>query len=88
MSSTPYEVFRISLPSHTPDGEISTLIVTRQAGWERGRVVWLTLYGSWRGTVCLTDDEVDQLRQHLAMAKAARLGTGTRSSGPPTRDDV
>ncbi len=88
MSSTPpYEAFRISLPSRTPDGEITTLIVTRQAGWERGRI-WLTLYGSWRGTVCLTDDEVDQLRKHLAMAKAARFGSGTRSSRPPARDDA
>lgn len=76
--STPYEAFRARLPSRTPDGETSTVIVTRQAGCERGRV-WLTLYGSWRGTVCLTDEEAEQLREHLAMARAARFGSGALS---------
>jgi hypothetical protein len=48
------------------------VIVTRQSGHRAGRV-WLTLYGSWRGTVCLADLEVEELAALLHRAKGARL---------------
>jgi hypothetical protein len=35
--------------------------------------VWLTLYGSWRGTICLADLEVEELAALLHRAKGARL---------------
>ncbi len=70
--STPYESFRAQLAARTPDGDATRVIVTRQSGHRAGRV-WLTLYGSWRGTVCLADPEVDELVALLHRAKGARL---------------
>jgi hypothetical protein len=48
------------------------VIVTRQSGHRAGRV-WLALDGSWRGTVCLADLEVEELAALLHRAKWARL---------------
>ena len=70
--STPHESFRGQLPARTPDGDPTRVIVTRQSGHRAGRV-WLTLYGSWRGTVCLADLEVEELAALLHRAKRARL---------------
>ena len=69
--STPHEAYRAQVPARTPDGEATRVIVTRQSGHRTGRI-WLTLHGSWRGTVCLADDEVDQLTATMIAAKAAR----------------
>jgi len=50
------------------DREPTTLIVMRV----RARGIWLSLHGSWRGTVVLSDEEVDQLTGLMIAAKAAR----------------
>ena len=48
------------------------VIVTRQSDHRAGQV-WVTFYGSWRGTVCLIHSEVDELVALLGRAKEARL---------------
>jgi len=50
------------------DREPTTLIVMRV----RARGIWLSLQGSWRGTVVLSDEEVDHLTGLMIAAKAAR----------------
>ncbi len=65
--STPHEAYRAQVPARTPDGEATRVIVTRQSGHRTGRV-WLTLHGSWRGTVCLDGDGVYELREMLCLA--------------------
>jgi len=70
--STPHESFRGQLATRTPDGDPTRVIVTSQSG-HRARRMRLTLYGSWRGTVCLADLEVEELAALLHRAKWARL---------------
>lgn len=48
--SAPAETFRAALPGRTPEGERSTLIVTRQGVGRDGRV-WLTFNGAIKTTV-------------------------------------
>lgn len=50
--STPAETFRAALSGRTPEGELSTLIITRQ-GLGRGGRVWLTFDGAIKKTVVL-----------------------------------
>jgi len=70
--STPYESFRAQLRARTPEGAPTVVIVTRQSDHRAGQV-WVTFYGSWRGTVCLIHSEVDELVALLGRAKEARL---------------
>ena len=69
--STPHETYRAKIAARTPDGDATIVIVTRQSGHRAGRV-WLSLHGAWRGTVCLTDGEVDEVTAMMIAAKAAR----------------
>ena len=68
--STPHEAYRAQVPARTPDGDATIVIVTRQSGHRAGRV-WLSLHGAWRGTVCFTDGEVDEVTAMMIAAKAA-----------------
>ena len=69
--STPHESYRAKLPARTPEGDATTVIITRQSAHRAGQV-WVSLHGAWRGTVCFTDDETDQITTLLAAARAAR----------------
>jgi len=69
--STPHESYRAKIAARTPAGDATIVIVTRQSGHRAGRV-WLSLHGAWRGTVVLTDGEVDEVTAMLIAAKAAR----------------
>lgn len=71
-NSTPYETYRAVARGRTPDGDATIVIVTRQSEHRAGRV-WLSLHGSWRGTVCLTDSEADEIAAMVIAAKATRL---------------
>jgi hypothetical protein len=69
--STPDETFRATLRGQTPEGEPSTLIVTRQGLGHAGRA-WLTFNGAMTTTVALTDQEAGQLARLLEDAARAR----------------
>jgi len=69
--STPHETYRAKIAARTPEGDATIVIVTRQSGHRAGRV-WLSLHGAWRGTVVLTDGEVDQITTMMIAAKAVR----------------
>jgi hypothetical protein len=71
VSSTPHESYRAKIAARTPDGDTTTVIVTRQSGHRAGQV-WVSLHGAWRGTVCFTDAEVDEVTAMMIAAKAAR----------------
>lgn len=58
------EHFRAVMQAKTADGEITSLIVTKQ-----GRAVWVSMHGSWRGTVELTDPEAAHF---IGLVMAAR----------------
>lgn len=75
--STPAEVYRAVLPGRTPEGESSTVIVTRQGMGSAGRV-WLTFNGAMRTTVAMTDGETGELIELLdkAMRRKADSGDG------------
>ncbi len=73
--STPAETFRATFPGCTPEGELSTVIVTRQGLGSNGRV-WLTFNGAIRTTVVMTDGETGQLVELLDSATA--LGRARR----------
>jgi hypothetical protein len=61
------ETFRATLRARTPDGETSTLIVTRQGLGSSGRT-WLTFHGAIKTTVVLTNEEAGQLAGQLGDA--------------------
>lgn len=69
--STPDELFRATLRACTPEGEFSTVIVTRQ-GLDRAGRVWLTFNGAIKTTVVMTDPETRQLADLLSKATVAR----------------
>lgn len=71
VGSTPQETFRAALSGRTPDGEFSTLIVTRQGVGRDGRV-WLTFHGAIKTTVEMTDPEAAQLRELIGEATDRR----------------
>ncbi|MGH3773497.1 MAG: hypothetical protein ACRDRW_19250 [Pseudonocardiaceae bacterium] len=58
--STPDETSRATVRGQTPDGEPTTLIVTRQ-GVGRAGCVWLTGTEGSKATVVLTSQEAEQL---------------------------
>ncbi|MGH3995744.1 MAG: hypothetical protein ACRDSN_25150 [Pseudonocardiaceae bacterium] len=58
--STRDETFRATLRGRTPEGEPTTLIVTRQGLGRAGRT-WLTFHGAIKTTAVLTDQEAGQL---------------------------
>lgn len=61
------ETFRATLQARTPDGELTTLIVTRR-GLGRESRTWLTFDGAIRTTAVLTDQKTTQLREQLGQA--------------------
>jgi hypothetical protein len=69
--STPQETFRAVLPGRTPEGELHTLIITRQGVGRDGRV-WLTFNGAIKTTVQLTDREAARLRELIGEATKRR----------------
>jgi hypothetical protein len=69
--STPEKTFRAVLPGRTPEGEPSTVIITRQGTGQSGRV-WLTFNGVIKTTVVMTNPETMQLCELLNKATAPR----------------
>ena len=69
--STPAETYRAALAGRTPEGDRSTLIVTRQGVGSEGRV-WLTFHGAIKTTVEMTDREAARLRELLGEATDQR----------------
>ncbi len=65
--STPAETYRAALSGRTPEGELSTVIVTRQGVGRDGRV-WLTFSGAIKTTVEMTDPEAARLRELIGEA--------------------
>lgn len=65
------KTLRATLRGQTPEGEPTTVIVTRQGRGQAGRV-WFTLNGAIRTTVVLTDPETGQLITSLTHAQDAR----------------
>jgi hypothetical protein len=65
------ESFRATLRTRTPEGELATVIVTRQ-GLGRGGRVWLTFDGAIKTTAVMTDPETGELAELLGKAVAAR----------------
>ncbi|MGH3799570.1 MAG: hypothetical protein ACRDTD_05440 [Pseudonocardiaceae bacterium] len=60
------------LPARTPEGELSTLIITRQGLGRDGRV-WLTFNGEIKTTVVLTNREAAELRELVDRAAKQRM---------------
>lgn len=69
--STPYEMFRATLPATTPDGTRATIIITRQGQGSEGRV-WVTFSGAWVTTAVMTDEETERFVQLVSDARRAR----------------
>ena len=69
--STPYEMFRGTLLTSTPDGERATVIVTRQGQGSKGRV-WVTFSGGWVTTAVMTDEEAERFERLVGEARRAR----------------
>ncbi|HET9258349.1 MAG TPA: hypothetical protein VFO16_24560 [Pseudonocardiaceae bacterium] len=69
--STPDETFRETLQGCTPEGDPTTVIVTRQGLGRNGRV-WLTFDGAIKTTVVMTDPETVRLCELLNETTAAR----------------
>lgn len=69
--STPDETFRATMRGRTPEGEPTTLIVTRQGLGRAGRT-WLTFDGAITTTAVLTDQETERLIELLREASSAQ----------------
>jgi biotin-(acetyl-CoA carboxylase) ligase len=69
--STPYEMFRATLPAFTPDGEQATVIITRQGQGSAGRV-WITFSGAWVTTAVMTDEQAERLERLVRDARRVR----------------
>ena len=67
------ETFRGTMRGRTPDGDPSTVIVTRQGLGSAARV-WLTFHGAIKTTVVMTNPETMQLCELLNKATTARQG--------------
>ncbi|MGH3913027.1 MAG: hypothetical protein ACRDTC_06410 [Pseudonocardiaceae bacterium] len=65
------ETFRATMRGRTPEGEPTTLIITRQGLGHAGRS-WLTFDGAIKTTVVLNDQETVQLVGLLGDAARAR----------------
>jgi biotin-(acetyl-CoA carboxylase) ligase len=73
--STPYEMFRATLPTFTPDGEQATIIITRQGQGSAGRV-WITFSGAWVTTAVMSDEQAERL-ERLSVMQDGRVGEHT-----------
>lgn len=62
------ESFRGTMQAHDLDGTPHTVIIMRR-GLSRNARVWLTLNGSWRTTLQMTDAEAAQLAALLTEAQ-------------------
>jgi hypothetical protein len=71
VNSGPTETFRGTMRGRTPEGERTTVIVTRKGIGSAGRT-WLTFNGGMKTTVVLTDQEAGQLPGLLGDASGAR----------------
>lgn len=69
--STSDETFRATMPASTPDGELATVIVTRQ-GFGSGGQVWVTFSGGWVTTAVMTDEDAERFVQLVNDARTAR----------------
>ena len=67
-NTTPYETYRAVMVAVTPDGDDTEVVVTRHDEPGSRARVWFTLHGSWRGTVCLDEAAVHELRELLCAA--------------------
>ncbi|MFN2494700.1 MAG: hypothetical protein ABR608_02160 [Pseudonocardiaceae bacterium] len=67
MAEPRQETFRATLRTRTPEGEWTTLIVTRQGQGSAGRT-WLTFHGAIKTTAVLTSEEAAQLVGQLGEA--------------------
>jgi hypothetical protein len=65
------ETFRATMRGHTPEGDMTTIIVLRRGLGRDGRV-WLTFNGAIRTTVVMSDPEADELTGLLSGARGAR----------------
>ncbi|MBV9012859.1 MAG: hypothetical protein JO272_12560 [Pseudonocardiales bacterium] len=65
--STRGEAFRAVMRLRTPQGEIATVIVTRQV-LDSGSWVWLTFSGAITTTAVMTDGETGTMRELLSKA--------------------
>jgi hypothetical protein len=74
------ETYRTTLRSRTPEGELTTLIITRQGLGVAGRV-WLTFQGAIRTTVVLTDEQVRRLADLLIGASEHSVDRGVDHGG-------
>lgn len=72
MMSTPEETFRATMRGRTPEGEPTTLIVTRKGLGRAGRA-WITFNGAIKTTAVLTDQEAGQLAGLLGDASSTRV---------------
>lgn len=71
VSGSADETFRATLLARTPDGALSTLIITRRGLGHHGRV-WLTFDGAIKTTVVMTGPETEELVGLLSDAQCAR----------------
>lgn len=69
--SSSVETFRGTMRGRTPDGDPTTVIVTRRGLGRDGRA-WLTFDGAIKTTVVMTDEETEQLVELLAAATDGR----------------
>lgn len=74
------ETYRTTLRGRTPEGELTTLIITRQGLGVAGRV-WLTFQGAIRTTVVLTDEQVRRLADLLIGASEHSVDRGVDRGG-------
>lgn len=67
--TNPEETFRGTMRGRTPDGDFTTVIVTRKGLGRDGRA-WLTFNGAIKTTVVMTEQEAGQLVGLLTEAGA------------------
>jgi hypothetical protein len=89
--STPYETFRATLPTSTPDGERATVIITRQGQGVDARV-WVTFSGAWATTAVMTDADAERsVSSDSSVTRERHAGEADAdlraSAGPPTPCD-
>lgn len=74
------ETYRATLRARTPDGELTTLIVTRQGLGHDART-WLTFDGGWKSTAVMDDAQAAELASQLGAASGARRPGGGDGDG-------
>lgn len=78
------ETYRATLRARTLDGQLHTLIVTRRATTNPGRI-WLTLHGAWKTTVAFTDCEAACLADLLTQAQQPIIPPSANASDASRR---